>query len=318
VEKKQSAGKIRIWLALIGVYLGWGATYLANHYALEAFPAFIMNGMRNLLAGIFLYTFQRVRGAPPPTGKMWKSAFVVGFIMLCCGSGINVWGQGLAPSGVSSLLIGSIPLWMVILDIFISRRAKIAGPNAIAVFGVFIGFAGIVLLIGPGNIMGSQAGLNPLGTAALLTGSFFWAVGSLKSRTAVFPPSRILGSSMQMIAGGITLVLAGILMGEPARISFRAAGLFPVLGFVYGVFFGSLFSFALYTWLLGVAPTPLVSTYAYANPVVAVILGTLVLDEAVTLRLVIASAMILAAVAVVSAASGVKPRASVQSRPDSG
>jgi drug/metabolite transporter (DMT)-like permease len=317
VEKKKTVGKTTIWLALMGVYLGWGATYLANHYALEAFPAFIMNGMRNLLAGIILYVFQRARGAKPPTGRMWKSAFVVGFIMLCCGSGINVWGQRLTPSGIASLLIGSTPLWMVFLDVIISKRAKVPGPKGIAILGVFIGFAGIILLIGPGNIMGTQAELNPLGTAALLTGSFFWAAGSLKSRTAAFPPSRILGSGMQMIAGGITLILAGILTGEPAQISFREPALFPVLGFVYGVFGGSLFSFALYTWLLGVAPTPLVSTYAYANPVVAVILGALVLDEAVTLRLVLASAMILAAVAVVSAASGIKPRSSAQSRPDS-
>jgi drug/metabolite transporter (DMT)-like permease len=317
VEKEKAAGKTAVWLALIGVYFGWGATYLANHYALEAFPAFIMNGMRNLLAGIILYTFQRLRGAKAPTGKMWRSAFVVGFIMLCCGSGVNVWGQGMTPSGISSLLIGSIPLWMVLLDVIISKRARTPGPNRIAVLGVFIGFAGIVLLIRPGNIMGTQAELNPLGTAALLTGSFFWAAGSLKSRTAVFPPSRILGSGMQMIAGGVSLLLAGVLMGESARISFGEVTLFPVLGFVYGIFGGSLFSFALYTWLLSAAPTPLVSTYAYANPVVAVILGALVLDEAVTPRLVVASAMILAAVAVVTASSGIKPRSSLQSRPGS-
>jgi drug/metabolite transporter (DMT)-like permease len=166
--------------------------------------------------------------------------------------------------------------------------------------------------------MGTRAELHPLGTAALLTGSFFWAAGSLKSRSAVFPPSRILGSGMQMIAGGISLILAGVLMGEPARLAFERVTLFPVLGFVYGIFGGSLFSYALYTWLLGAAPTPLVSTYAYANPVVAVILGALVLDEAVTPRLVVASAMILAAVAVVSASSGVKSRSSARSRLGSG
>jgi drug/metabolite transporter (DMT)-like permease len=317
VEGQIPAGKTAIWLGLAGVYLGWGTTYLANHYALEAFPAFIMNGTRNLIAGIILYILQRRRGARPPTAPMWKSAFVVGFLMLCCGSGINVWAQGITYSGIASLLIGSTPLWMALFDIILSKKTKSPGPGKIAVLGILLGFAGIVLLVGPLHIMGAGIMVSPLGAAALLTGSFFWAAGSLKSRGAVFPPSRVLGSGMQMIAGGLCLIVTGFIIGEAGGFSLQRVTVSSVLGFLYLVSIGSIFTFATYTWLLGVAPTPLVATYAYVNPVVAVILGALILDEPLSLRLFVASAMILAAVAVVTVSITVKPRPSSQSRPDS-
>jgi drug/metabolite transporter (DMT)-like permease len=249
---------------------------------------------------------------------MWKSALVVGFLMICCGSGINVWAQGITYSGIASLLIGSTPLWMALFDIILSKKAKMPGPGKAAVLGILLGFAGIVLLVGPLRIMGAGVMVSPLGAAALLTGSFFWAAGSLKSRGAVFPPSRVLGSGMQMIGGGLCLIITGFLTGEAGRFSLQRVTPAPVLGFLYLILVGSVFTFATYTWLLGVAPTPLVATYAYVNPVVAVILGTLVLGEPVSLRLAVASAMILAAVAVVTLSTTVKPRPSSRSRPGSG
>ncbi|MCL1817540.1 MAG: EamA family transporter [Spirochaetaceae bacterium] len=319
MQEKKTVTKLAIWLALMGVYLGWGTTFLANHYVLEAFPAFISNGVRNFLAGAILYIFLRLRGAERPTAQMWKSSFITGSIMICCGSGLNVWGQSVVPSGISALLIGSTPLWMVILEIIISRRAKTPGPNAAAVLGVLIGFAGIILLIGPGNLVGTDTRLHPVGTAALLIGSFFWSLGSLKSRTAVLPSSPILKAGTLMIAGGLSLVVAGILTGELARLSVDRVTLASCLGFVYTLFGTSLFAFVLYTWLLSVAPVTLVSTFAFVNPVVAVILGALILGEVISPRLLVASALIIAAVALVIAASGKKPapKPSAQSPPDS-
>jgi drug/metabolite transporter (DMT)-like permease len=318
VEGQTSPGRAAIWLGLAGVYLGWGTTYLANHYALEAFPAFIMNGTRNLIAGVILYAFQRLRGARPPNGAMWKSALAVGFLMLCCGSGINVWAQGMTYSGIASLLVGSTPLWMALFDVILGARARQPGPGKMAVLGVLLGFGGIVLLVGPLRVMDAGTMVSPLGAAALLTGSFFWAAGSLKSRGAVFPPSRVLGSGMQMIGGGLCLIVTGLIIGEPAAFSFQRVTAHAAAGFAYLILIGSLFTFATYTWLLGVAPTPLVATYAYVNPVVAVILGVLILGEPVSLRLIVASAMILAAVAVVTLSTTVKPRPSSRSRPGSG
>jgi drug/metabolite transporter (DMT)-like permease len=248
---------------------------------------------------------------------MWKSAFGVGLLMLCGGAGINVWAQQIVPSGIASLLIGSIPLWMALLDIIGSKRRKTQGPGRIALIGIFFGFAGILLLIGPVNILGSGVMVNPKGAAALLVGSLFWSAGSLKSRTAVFPRSRVLGSAMQMIAGGLGLIVVGLILGEYWGVSPERVTVAAILGFVYLIFVGSIFSFAIYTWLLWSAPTTLVSTYAYVNPVVAVILGALILDELISLRLIIASAMILASVAVVTVSSGAKPRSSAQFLPDS-
>ena len=306
MAEDKSVSRTAIWLALIGVYLGWGVIFLANQYALRAFPAFLMNGARNLIAGVILYAFVMLRGVKAPTVKMWKSAFVVSFIMICCGSGLNFWGQSMIPSGISALLIGSTPLWMVILEIIISKRAKTPGPTALAIMGVIIGFAGIVFLIGPGNIVGAHTRLRPLGTVALLIGSFFWSAGSLKSRTAVLPSSRILSAAMLMITGGISLTVAGILMGEPARFSPSNVTFSAIMGFTYGTLVSSVIAFSLYTWLLAVAPITLVSTFAFVNPVVAVILGVIVLKEAFSMHILVASLLILAAVAIVTVASGKK------------
>jgi drug/metabolite transporter (DMT)-like permease len=317
MRDKGTVSKTAIWCGMAGIYIGWGTTYIATHYALEAFPSFLMTGARNILAGVILYVFQRLRGARQPDGRMWKSAFGVGLLVICAGSGINVWAQQIVPTGVASLLIGSIPLWMALLDIIGSKRAKTPGPGGVALTGIFFGFAGILLLIGPVNILGSGVMVNPKGAAALLIGSLFWSAGSLKSRTAVFPSSRVLGSGMQMIAGGIGLIAVGFLLGEHRLFSPEQVSARGILGLVYLTVVGSIFSFAIYTWLLWSAPTTLVSTYAYVNPIVAVILGALILKEVVSLRLIIASAMILAAVAIVSVSSGAKPRSSAQSPPDS-
>ena len=306
MEEKKSVSKSAVWLALVGVYIGWGVIFLANKYALKAFPPFMMNGARNLLAGIILYAFLRLRGAAPPAARMWRPAFWVGFVMFCCGSGPMFWGQLRIPSGISALIIGATPLWMVILDIIISKRAKAPGPGVVSVLGVLIGFSGIVLLIGPLNILGAHGELHLLSAAAMIGGAFFWAAGSLMSRTADLPASRTLGSSMLMIGGGLTLIAAGVLMGEAGQLSLDRISLSAVLGFAYATFGGALFSFALYAWLLTVAPAALASTYAFVNPIVAVILGVIVLNEDFSLRYLIASALILVAVIIVTIASGKK------------
>ena len=233
--EKKAISKSVIWLALFGVYLGWGVIYLANHYILAVFPAFIINGIRNIVAGVILYAFLRLRGEAPPSARMWKSALFVGFIMICCGSGANFWAQTVVPTGMSSLLIGSTPLWLVIMEIFICKKNKTKGPGALAVLGVLIGFGGIILLIGPGNIFGANIELNPVGAAALLGGSLFFAAGSLKSRSAHLPPSRVLSSAMFMIGGGISCIVVGLIMGEGARLSFDNITLSSILGFMYTV-----------------------------------------------------------------------------------
>ena len=290
------------------VYLGWGANFLALQYALYAFPVFLMNGSRNLLGGIILYVFQRLRGSERPTPEMWKSAFVVGFIMISCGAGPNVWAQSVVPSGVASLIIGSVPLWVVILEIINSKRNKTSGPNLLSIVGVCIGFAGIIFLIRPGMIMGINIELHTFGAITLICGSFFWALGSIKARKALLPPSRILGSGMMMICGGVTLVIVGILKGESAQLSFENVTIHAVMGYLYTLLIASAFTFAVYSWLLTVAPVTLVSTFAFVSPIVAVILGIIVLDEVFTMRHFVASLMILAAVALVIVASGLKPK----------
>ncbi|MDR1931788.1 MAG: EamA family transporter [Spirochaetales bacterium] len=288
---------------MAGIIILWGSAYLGNNFALRAFPPFFMMGIRNLTAGLALYIFQRTRGAKPPNGKMWFSAFYVGILMLCGGSGVITWAQLTVPSGIAALVVGSVPLWMALLGIMVSRKTKTTGPGWIAIAGIVFGFLGIVLLIGPMNIFGSGEMVNPAGGAALIIGSVLWSFASLKSRTAVFPESRLLGAGMQMIGGGMGLLLTGFLIGEHRVFSPERISALPIIGLVYLTVGGSVIAFSIYTWLLWSAPTTLVSTYAYVTPIVAVILGALILHEPITLRLIVATIMILTAVVVVTLSS---------------
>jgi drug/metabolite transporter (DMT)-like permease len=269
-----------------------------------------MMGIRNLTAGLILYVFQRSRNAKPPDRKMWISAFYVGVLMLCGGSGVITWAQLTVPSGIAALVVGSVPLWMALLDVIIRNKPKTARPGWIAIGGIMFGFMGIILLIGPVNIFGSGETVNPSGGGALIIGSFLWSFASLKSRTAIFPESRLLGSGMQMIGGGIGLLLTGFLIGEYRTFSLDRITALPIIGLMYLTLGGSVIAFSIYTWLLWSAPTTLVSTYAYITPIVAIILGALILHEPITLRLVVATIMILAAVLVVTLSSRDKSRCS--------
>jgi drug/metabolite transporter (DMT)-like permease len=302
--------KLSFWGGMVSIYILWGSAYLGNNFALRAFPPFFMMGIRNLTAGLILYVFQRMRGAARPDRKMWLSALCIGIPMLCGGSGVITWAQLSVPSGIAALVVGSVPLWMALMDILISRKVKKERPGWIAVAGIVFGFTGIILLIGPMNILGSRDIVNPAGAVALIIGSFLWSFASLKSRTAVFPKSRLLGSGMQMICGGAGLLLTGLLIGELGDFAPEKINALPIIGLVYLTFGGSVIAFSIYTWLLWSASTILVSTYAYITPLVAVILGAIILNEVITLRLVVASLMILVAVVVVTLASGVKSRPS--------
>jgi drug/metabolite transporter (DMT)-like permease len=189
-------------------------------------------------------------------------------------------------------------------------------PSGRTILGVLIGFAGIVVLIGPGQFSGS-GGIDPLGVAALLLAAFMWAVGSLYSRHAPLPGSPLLGTGMEMLAGGGMLLLLGTLAGEWQQVDLQAISTQSWLGLLYLILFGSLLGFAAYTWLLRVAPTPLVSTYAYVNPLIAILLGSLLADETLTLRIVISALVIVSSVALINTSGRSTPQAKTIREPES-
>ncbi len=298
---------LAIWAALICVYIFWGSTYLAIRFAVETIPPFLMAGTRQLTAGLILYIWRRLSGDPRPSWVHWRSAAVIGVLLLTIGNGGVSWAEQRVHSGIASLLVGAVPLWMVLLDWLFGRKpAGQKRPNWISLSGVLVGFLGIALLIGPAEVTGLKGGVDMLGAGALLLGSFAWAIGSLYSRKANLPDSPLAGTGMEMITGGVGLFLVGSLTGEWGRLDLAGVAPRSLWGLAYLVVFGSLVGYAAYTWLLRVAPTTLVSTYAYVNPVVAIFLGSLLGQEPVTPRIVLAAAIILSAVAVISLTQPVK------------
>jgi drug/metabolite transporter (DMT)-like permease len=285
--------KLRIWFALFAIYLAWGSTYLAIHFAVASIPPFFMTGMRFLVAGLVLYVWRRLAGDPAPTRAQWGSTAVIGTLLLVGGIGGVSWAEQYVPSGIAALIIAATPLWVVMIEAI--RRGG-SRPTWLTTTGVVIGLAGISILIDPVGTTGHPQGYNILGVAAVLLAALSWAVGSIYSQGANLPNSAMLGSGMELLAGGVGSFILGLVTGEAGHLNLSAITLSSVEGLVYLIVFGSLVGFVCYSWLLRVAPMTLVVTYAYVNPLVAVILGSLLAKEVLTLKVLFATPLILSAV----------------------
>lgn len=293
------APMLQVATALGAVYLIWGSTYLAIRFAIETIPPFLMAAARYLAAGAMLYAWSRLRGAPRPRLIHWRSAVILGGLLLLLGNGGVVWSEQRMSSGLVALLICTEPMWIV-LFIWMRDHSRPAGR---VLLGLLLGFMGLVLLVRPSST-GSAGGIDPLGVAAMMVASAGWAWGSLHGQRAKLPSSPLLGTAMQMLGGGGLLLLASALTGEPARFHLAAVSARSLLSLAYLIVFGALIAFTAYVWLLKAAPPVLVSTYAYVNPLVAVFLGWAVAGEPITRGTLIAAAVILAGVALISSAQG--------------
>ena len=283
-----------VWAALAVVYVVWGSTYLAIDLAVETLPSFLMLAVRFLVAGSILYLVSS-RGAERPRLVHWRSALAVGGALLLLGNGGVAYAVQHVDTGVVALIVGSVPLWMAVLDrvVYGQRLA----PAALA--GLVLGFGGIAFLARPSGD-GSLVGL-----IVVLLGSLAWAAGSLYARKAPAPANALQGASMQMLAGAALLAVVGVGTGELGQLDLGAASTSSWLALVYLITLGSLIGFSAYIWLLKVAPTHLVGTYAYVNPVVAVLLGSLWLGEPITPTILIGGAAIVVAVALIVSAKPV-------------
>jgi drug/metabolite transporter (DMT)-like permease len=295
--------KLKIWISLLLVYLIWGSTYLAIRYAVETIPPFLMAGTRFLTAGLIFFAWRRLAGDPRPTLKQWSSAAVIGLLLLVGGNAMLSWAEQNVPSGIAALMIGSVPLWMAVIE---AVRPGGKRPNWLGILGLMVGFGGIALLIGPDLIPGSKTSLQPLGFAALLFASLSWSAGSVYSHHAELPSSPLLSTGMEMLAGGVGTILLGTVTGEWHSLILSQVALRSWLGLTYLVVFGSMVGFTAYTWLLRNAPLALVSTYAYVNPLIAILLGSLLASELLTPRILTAAFIIIASVVVVNLAQRLK------------
>ncbi len=299
--------KLRVWLAMLAVYIFWGSTYLAIRYAVGTIPPFLMAATRHISAGLILFLWMRIRGVPLPKLSEWKVTGVMGLFLLLGGNGLLVWAEQRVISSVAALMIGSVPLWIVLVD---SLRPGGKRPVWQVVAGVLVGFVGIVVLIDPAGLAGATRELDFIGAVALLGASLSWAIGSIYGREhyAELPKEPLQATSMEMIAGGAGLLIVGTLTGEWGRLNPSAITNSSLIGLGYLIVFGSLIAFTAYAWLLGVAPTPLVSTYAYVNPLIAIILGSLIAQEAITPRIIIAALVIIGAVVLINAEQMIRTR----------
>ncbi len=285
----------RIILAFAAVYIIWGSTYLAIRFAIESIPPFLMLGTRFFLAGALMYAWLRMRGVARPTRANWKAAAVIGAFMLAGGTGAVGWAELWIPSGLAALLVAGVPMWMVVLDWL---RPGGVRPGGRVVLGLIVGFAGVALLVGPVDLSGANR-MHVLGSLAVLAGSLSWAIGSVFSRHVRLPESPWMASALEMLLGGLLLILLGTLFGEWGAFELSAISLRSSLGWAYLVVFGSLIAFGSYVYMLHNATPAQVGSYAYVNPVVAVFLGWTLANEPVGVRTLVAAAIIITSVTLI-------------------
>jgi drug/metabolite transporter (DMT)-like permease len=294
---------VAVWAALATIYVVWGSTYLGIMVAIETLPPLLMSGARFVVAGAILYAFAVGRGdrdGDGPTARQWGAAAIVGAALFLLGNGGVALSEERIDSGIAALLVATIPLWMAVLDRVLNRR----GLARTGVLGLLVGLAGVVLLVGPSG----EHGIDAIGAVFALSAAFAWAWGSLYARDASLPARSLVAAGMQMLTGGVLLLVAGVATGELGELELGSVSGRSLVAVVYLVVAGSVVAFGAYAWLLRNAGTALVSTYAYVNPVVAVLLGALFLSEPVTPRMLLAGLAIVASVALIVTAQSSRRR----------
>lgn len=277
-----------VLLALLTVYVVWGSTYFAIRLTLQSFPPFLQGGVRFLIAGALLFGFLSLRGRPLPTGRQWRDGAVVGVLLLACGNGGVVFAEQYVTSSVAAIYIGAGPLAAAVWSGLLFRL----WPQRLQWVGIVIGFCGILLLAG-----GTQLSGHPLGLVALTTAVVAWTLGSVLAQRALSLAPGAMGFATEMLAGGAVMVVVGSLRGEvPQLIAAWPPTFAASAAFVYLVFFGSLLAFSAYMYLLSQVSSTIAISYAYVNPMIAVLLGVVFGGEVLSLREGIATAVIVGSV----------------------
>jgi drug/metabolite transporter (DMT)-like permease len=286
------------WTTLITLYIVWGTTYLAIAKVNASVPAFTGAAFRFLVAGSILFVVRRVRTRERTERGQWKSAIIIGTFLVFGGNGMVALAEETVPTGVVALIIATVPLWLALIDRVVLRSAH---PGWRITTGLIAGFVGAGLLVGGGL----AADVPLVGMLAAVAAPFLWAIGSIYARQAFLPKDALLGSGMQQLMGGLVLLAVALVTGQLHDLHVAEITRSSWLALLYLIVVGSWIGFSCYLWLIRNVRTSLVSTYAYVNPVVAVTLGIVVLDEEPTLRMVVAGLVILMSVALIVSAGGI-------------
>jgi len=288
----------RIILAFASVYLIWGSTYLFMRFAVETLPPVAVAGVRYFMAGAILFAIATWRGVPESRKVPWGGHAIVG-TLLTAGNGSVALAVQRIPSGVAALLVALTPCLIVMLEWLWRRGAR---PSLGVVAGLVLGVAGTLVLVGPKALGGDP--IDPIGAAIVLSGSAAWGIGSVYARTLPRYESAIRTSAIQMLAGGIVVSAIAAISGDFARFDPGAASMLSIVSFAYLILIGSLIGYSSYMYLLGVTSAARASTYAFVNPVVAVILGAMFANEPLSTRVLAAGAIIVVAVALITLFGG--------------
>ena len=287
------AHRLTVVLSFISIYLIWGSTYLAIRYAVETIPPLYTAGLRHLIAGTILLAWclaKRLR----PTWAQVRASIVIGAFFFLIGHGTLHWAEQKVPPGLASLLIASEPIWVFLLTAIAARQWRL---NATLLAGILLGFGGVGLLMGR-SALNSGPGVF-VGSLAVLLGAFSWSVGIVYSRRSHLSGHPLLLSALSLLAGSVQLLLDGTVVGEYRGFSFASISLRSWLALGYLILFGSVVAFTAYNWLLEHYSPTLVATHTYVNPIVAVLLGWFFASEAVTLNVLLSTAMVIGAVMLV-------------------
>lgn len=293
--------KGRILAAFAVVYLVWGSTYLGIRVAVATLPPFLLSGTRFVAAGLLLYAWARVRGAPAPARRQWLASLWIGILLVAGANAVVGWAEQRVPSGLAALIVAGMPLWVALFQ-RVGPDARPLGAGRVA--GLLVGFGGLVGLMGGGGAsgacpeglaacLGKHASPAAVPMLALVGASMSWALGSVLTRRVPLPGDKMLASAMSMLAGGAVTLAVGAAAGEigafePARVSAAS-----IAAWAYLVVFGSMLGFTCFTWLVSVVDPTRVATYAYVNPVVALVLGWWLAGEPLGARTLVAAPVIL-------------------------
>jgi drug/metabolite transporter (DMT)-like permease len=280
--------------AFAAVYVLWGSTYLGIRFSMETLPPFFTQGVRYFSAGVVMWFCARRTGAHRPTSREWTGGAVAGLLMFVGGTGGLVWAERLIPSGVAALVVATEPASFVLIETVRLRRL----PRGAVLAGLALGAIGLLVLVGPGDLLGGEGFALPA-LLVLIAGTFCWAGGSLYSRGSRLPASPVMATAVTLLCGGAGLAFLGAATGELVRFDPAAVSAKSLVATAYLFVFGSIVGFTAYLWLLRVTTVARVSTYAYVNPVVAVLLGWALAGEPLTPRVGLAAAVIVGAVAII-------------------
>jgi drug/metabolite transporter (DMT)-like permease len=287
VTTPSSGYPARVWLALAAVYIIWGSTYLAMDIAVDSIPPYMMSATRNLIAGVLMFSFLYWRGGVAPTRVQWRNGFIVGALLLGGGQGGVAFAEQWVSSGLAALMVATVPLWAAFWNTFWERK-----PTQIEAVGLGIGIVGVVIL----NV-GSDLWGNTLGAAVLIVSPMFWSLGSIWSRHLDLAKG-MMSTATILIGGGIFVSVMSLITGEAIH---QTPDLDSMLATLFLVIFGSIIAFSAYNYLLKSVEPAVATSYAYVNPVIAVMLGWALLGESITILTVIAAALILTAVFIITA-----------------